>query len=173
VGHLWRAESAGSFERIGVPEVGLSLVPSSEGLDLLEGTDDAALAKLMPFERQTVLLVGAGARVLVNGEPALAVAVLEERDELLVGGESLLFGSVRATAPRALVVEDGAQRCGRCHRVLHPGDVVIECGNCAGLHHEGLPSGGEEALLCWSHAPACGMCQHDRGGWTPEETEDA
>jgi hypothetical protein len=158
VGHLWRAESAGSFERIGVPEVGLSLVPSSEGLDLLEGTDDAALAKLMPFERQTVLLAGAGARVLVNGEPALAV---------------VLFGSVRATAPRALVVEDGAQRCGRCHRVLHPGDVVIECGNCGGLHHEGLPSGGEEALLCWSHAPACGMCQHDRGGWTPEETEDA
>ena len=171
---MWRrAEPAGSFSRIDVPAEGLSLVPSREGLDLVEGTDEAALAQVMPFERQAVLLLGTGARVLVNGEPALSVAIVEERDELLVAGEPLLFGSVRATAPRAFVAEDGAQRCGRCHRVLDPGDVVIECGNCSGLHHEGVPSGEEEALLCWSHATVCGMCQHDRGGWTPGEAEDA
>ena len=144
---MWRAEPAGSFGRFEIPEEGLSLVVRREGLDLVEGTDEAALAQVMPFEHQAVLLVGTGARVLVNGEPALTVAVVEERDELLVAGESLLFGSVHATAPRAFVAEDAAQRCGRCHRVLHPGDEMIECGNCAGRHNEGRPSGEEEELL--------------------------
>jgi hypothetical protein len=173
MGHFFRAEPGGSFGRVEVPEVGLSLVPGGAGLDLVEGAVEAASARVMPFGRQAVLLLGTGARVLVNGEPALSVAVVEERDELLVAGESLLFGSLRVTAPRPLVGEDGAQRCGRCRRLLYLGDVVIECGHCSGLHHEGLPSGEEEELLCWSHGPACGVCQRARGGWAPGDSDDA
>jgi hypothetical protein len=174
VGHLWRkATSGGRYERTELSAAGLSLLQGSVRLDLVEGGAPSALAKVLPFARRAVLLARSEARVLVNGEPVLGVTVLEERDEVFVDGESLLFGAGNVAAPRAFAAEDGAQRCGRCRRVLHPGDEVVECGRCSGLHHEGRPAAEEEALLCWSHAPVCGVCQRDRGGWTPGGPGDA
>jgi hypothetical protein len=164
---------AGSFGPVELPSVGLSLLRRSDGLDLVEGTESAALARVIPLERRAVLLGGMRARILVNGEALLGVRVLEEGDELFVAGEQIFFGAAGSSASRPVHAEDGAQRCGRCRRLLHPGDIVVECGNCEGLHHEGVPAGESEALLCWSHAAACGLCQHDRRGWTPGEPDGA
>jgi hypothetical protein len=175
MGHIWRQPpSEERYERLELSPAGLSLLSMKRGqLDVVEGARAKALATLLPLGREAVLLAGADARILVNGEPVLGVTVLEERDEVLLDGESLFFGAGNAAAPRAFAAEDGAQRCGRCHRVLHPGDEVVECGRCSGLHHEGRPAAEEEALLCWSHAPVCGVCQHDRSGWTPGGPGDA
>ncbi len=170
---IWRRLGpAGSFDPVELPSVGLSLLRRSDGLDLVEGAEAGALARVMPLARRAVLLGGKGARILVNGEVVLGVRVLEERDELLVDGEPLFFGAMRATSPRPFRAGDGAQRCGRCKRLLHPEDAVIQCGNCFAFHHEGKPAQEADELLCWSHADTCGVCRSDHSSWTPGEEAD-
>lgn len=169
----WRSPGSDAFEAIELGAGGLSILAGDGAPGVVEGAHRRALARIVPLERRAVLLVGTGARVVVNGDLVVPVRVLEERDELLVEGQPFFFAAAAAAAAHPWSGDASASRCGRCSRRLLPGDVVVECASCGAPSHEGAPAGEGEALLCWSHADACAVCGASRHPWSPEEAHDA
>lgn len=124
--------------------------------------------------REVALVVAPGARGLrVGGLPSLAVALLEDRAEIAIGGDTLYFTrSAPAAVERFAAVGDEA-RCLRCTRVLRRGDRVLRCGGCGGLHHEGDRAEGTGELRCATYDRCCASCRRawEAIHWTPEALE--
>jgi hypothetical protein len=110
--------------------------------------------------------------VWVNGFRSLALAVLQDGDEVLIEGERLLFGSHEPSEVRVFTGDEPPVSCARCHLEFEPGDAVIDSECCHSAHHEGPRAHGDgEALLCRSAEPECGSCRHTREQvlWRPED----
>jgi hypothetical protein len=163
---------------------------------LVAAADDARgngrelVARLVRFARHGVDRVAlltappalwrGSASILLNGFPPLGVVTLEDRDEILVHGEALLFAAnaaepVRDYEPAVDAVAGGARAlCARCHLELHPGDRVKACAGCGAPAHEGElapePAGRPARLLCASYDRCCGACGQgeDELVWHPE-----
>jgi hypothetical protein len=180
---LWRlrCEPDGSrrYRPTEVPEGGLALALDRDGaLAPEQGAprEGAALARLVPLflrgSREIALVAAPHARgLLVGGVPPLAVELLDDRAEIRVGAETLyLTRSAPASVERFDAVGAPAA-CLRCTRVLRPGDSVLRCGGCGGLHHEGERAEGGEPLSCASYDRRCAGCRRDWEAvhWTPEE----
>ena len=142
---------------------GIGFYPGGEGaLELGELDNGAPYAALVTVPVSGVpigvLVLGdTGERVLVNGFPPLPVCVLEDRDELSVGGAVLAF---RTRCVTEITSFDGsvAETCPRCQRRLAAGDLARACGRCGAVLHEGERPDGRGPLLCFSYDPTCPRC---------------
>jgi hypothetical protein len=138
------------------------------------------VATLLPHEcnglpSALLLLALSRSTVLVNGHPALSVVALEDRAEIVVDGELVLY---RERSPVEIVSFAGAEgeQCVRCKRALNQGDAVQACIHCGSFHHEG-PRAGDVTpaeLMCASYDPQCVRCAQpwDAMQWNPEEVLD-
>jgi hypothetical protein len=182
MGHVFERPHPGRrWRRVEVPREGLSIRREGDGAVALQpGRERDALAVIVEIEpggRRAALVSGTTAVLLVNGQPALDVTLLEERDEIAVGGRRLYYGARRALPVGPYAEAPGAaaqERCVRCSRLFESADAVIPCPACSSLHHEGAAASGEQ-LRCWSHDGRCGACRRLREGllWSPDpEAED-
>ncbi len=125
-----------------------------------------------PNQRRRWALFDCGAAddVWVNGEPLLAgLAVLKDRDEILLGGRTRLYFSTEELP--AVVPYPGAEApefCARCHGPLVAGAPAVRCPSCGRWCHQAA------ARPCWTYGPGCPLCGHptafDAGlRWSPEE----
>jgi hypothetical protein len=178
--HIWRREeSECRWEREEIPDAGLSLECGHDGrLGITPGVSDRALAAIVPFEESRVwhaalLTRTAGGACLLNGFPPLAAAVLEERDELIVGSQVFYFGAHGVAVKEHFVEGDEPARCPRCKGGITAGDAVMRCPACRAAHHEGaLEQTPGEIRRCFSYfgepCAACGRSAEEVG-WSPEE----
>jgi hypothetical protein len=115
------------------------------------------------------ILVGADARLLVNGEPAaLGLALLRHRDELRLSGAAPVYFSTERLAVIEECARDDAPRCPRCAQPIVRGELSVRCPACAVLHHQ------RSDRECWTHLPSCALCDQTTDlktglRWTPEE----
>jgi hypothetical protein len=150
-------------------------------MEIAPGVSDRALAAIVPFLerrvwRAALLTPAAGGACLLNGYPPLSAAVLEERDELIVGGQVLYF-SAHGIAVKEHFVETGEPvRCPRCTDALSAGDEVMRCPACRAVHHEGvLAQQPEEIRCCFTYfGEPCAACRRsaEELDWSPEEVWD-
>jgi hypothetical protein len=126
--------------------------------------------------------VGAENSLTVNGYPPLGLTLLEDRDEIVIRGESGADGSRFVFAERepARVFQFSEPtarseeiQCARCHKPLHSGDAVVRCPACQRFFHEGLRASGERRA-CYSYDLRCGGCQTSREAmsWSPADGEE-
>lgn len=169
----WKARS--------IPEGGLALALDAAGaLSLEDGTprEGGVLARLLPLtlrgSREIVLVAAPDARgLLVGGFPPLAVALLDDRAEIRVAAETFYLTRSAPTAVERFDALGAESACLRCTRALRPGDSVLRCGGCGGLHHEGERAEGLGALRCASYDRCCAGCRRswEAVHWTPEALE--
>jgi hypothetical protein len=180
--HIWHRQGLAcesEWEREEIYDAGLSLGCTSEGrLEIAPGVSEDALAMIVPFEenrvwRAALLTRAGGGPCLLNGFPPLAASVLEERDELIVGGEVLYFGAHGLAETERFVAEDAPVRCPRCKAEIQSGDEVARCPACRAAHHEGaLAERPEEVRACFSYfGEPCAACRRtmEEFRWSPEE----
>lgn len=108
--------------------------------------------------------------VRVNGQPLLAgIAVLRDRDEILLGGRTRLYFSTEELAKvEPFPGGDGQVFCARCRQAIESGTPAVRCPSCGHWCEQ------SEAKPCWTYAPTCPLCEQptafDVGlRWTPEE----
>ena len=183
--HIWfrtEPKREHGWEQKEIPDAGLTLAVDPSGrLEAASGVSDRAPAVIMPFHenrvrRAALLTRGAAEPCLLNGFPPLAVAVLEDRDELVVGREVAYFGSFGAAVGERFA--ENAQKagpafCARCKRAISAGDEVTRCPACRAPHHEGALAGeSDEIRRCFSYfGEPCAACGRSAAElvWSPEE----
>lgn len=132
-----------------------ALVPRGGALDI------------MPFARVVALGTGCGGLLVkgsaaVNGSPALPLTILDDRDEIALGGPAVYVGVDPAEAA-PFPPDGGAIECVRCRAPLRPGDAAVQCPSCRAWHHEG------PILACWSYDRACAACAEPTAVvWEPD-----
>jgi hypothetical protein len=100
-------------------------------------------------------VVTAGAAVRVNGRSlATGIAVLCDRDELLVAGRRAYFSTEVLVAVEAAPAADRSLVCPRCKLPIAPGTPSVVCPRCKVRHHQD-PS---TELPCWLYAASCAVC---------------
>jgi hypothetical protein len=169
---IHRPEGHSDFQRTEIPNAGLTLRRSSDGVALVpfgaKHKNDAA--HVLPFVenelRCAALVVASGVRDLyVGGQRPPDVRVLSEREEIVLGAARVYF-----TARKPLVVarHEGDASCGVCGDAVHGCDA-IDCTHCSAVTHAGpLADGGERQ--CFEHrgsCPGCGL-KFDDFEWTPD-----
>ncbi len=117
--------------------------------------------------------------LLVNGYPPLGIVELDDRSEIAIGGEVLLYdGAGRSVVQEFVTGEESSESapCARCKRRLCDGDLVRFCNQCASPHHEGpTASTSLPDLLCASYDPRCARCgtRWDDMNWNPGDPDHA
>ena len=110
----------------------------------------------------------AGGRMWVNGEPALPLRVLDDRDELRLPDGAVHYVSVDDDTS-AVPFPAGAEpiRCARCGSAIEAGESCVQCPRCRVTCHQ------TSHLPCWTHADACPACGQSSVGpsWEPEPLE--
>lgn len=168
------AEGPGSWQRSEIPDEGLALRRgASGGVDLLPGGEEPADAWVVPCDesgaRHAALVVARGVRDLfVGGHRPLPLSLLEERSEIVLGGERIYFSARR---PLALTRYAGDASCGVCGDRVDGCEAVV-CTHCAAVTHDGaLVREGERR--CLSERGACPGCQLRREDfdWSPEDAD--
>ena len=174
--HLWRLDGT-TWGRQPLDRKRVELNAQPDGLvqnqaSLPTGGEKAVLGcyELHDQPPHWVLLVRASTGVRVNGQPLLGgIAVLKDRDEILLGGRTRVYFSTEEEAK----VESfpGGERpvfCARCRQSIQPGTPAVRCPSC------GHWSEQSESKPCWTYGPSCPLCDQptafDAGlRWTPEE----
>lgn len=108
--------------------------------------------------------------VRLNGNPILAgIAVLKDRDEILLHGLTRLYFSTEEEA-RVETFPGGESPvfCARCRQAIPPGTPAVRCPACGHWCEQ------SELKPCWTYGPTCPLCEQatafDAGlRWTPEE----
>ena len=108
--------------------------------------------------------------VRLNGQSLLAgIAVLRDRDEILIGGRTRLYFSTEEHA-RIEPFPGAAEPvfCARCRQPIQAGTPAVRCPGCGHWCEQ------SEAKPCWTYGPMCPLCDQptafDTGlRWTPEE----
>jgi Pyruvate/2-oxoacid:ferredoxin oxidoreductase delta subunit len=170
--HLWLKREA--WQRIAVDgEITLPPSPEPDELD-----SQPVVAAVVPYLEngtpRAALITTSGAELSLNGFPPLGVAVLQDRDEITLAGETFLFAAHSPTEPVSFH-SDTLTRCARCKRPLRAGDMAVRCAACSSWHHEGALAGTPGAeRRCFSYDPVCAGCGRQRESmlWTPEESDD-
>src|SRR5262245_3402885 len=123
----------------------------SDEIELCEGV------ALVELGKRTILVCAPGARALVGGKPALAIALVEPGGgEFSVGAQRF---RVRRSVPSLgrLGADASGIVCARCKLELRSGDEIATC-TCGARLHEGARTGGGEELRCFSYAAECPDC---------------
>jgi hypothetical protein len=197
--HIWfRSEPEAGWEQQEILDAGLTLGIGPAGrLEFAPGASERAPAVIMPFHenrvrRAALLTRGTPEPCLLNGFPPLAAAVLEDRDELVVGREVAYsaavledrdelvvgrevayFGSFGAAVGERFAEAAGPAPCARCKGAIAPGDAVTRCPACRAPHHEGALAGEpDEVRRCFSYfGEPCAACGRSAAElvWSPEE----
>ncbi len=178
--HFWRrdeVEQGRSWRRVSVPEDGIGFTDAGEAFPLAPTRPRSACAMLSRYRergaQKALLISRPDARLFVNGQRALPITVLRDRDELSLAGRTLVFAEAGEAAVVRVAAGADATCCSRCSMDLAPGDRVVFCPKCGAPHHEGLlgRADASEALACWSDGPACGGCLESRESlvWDPDE----
>jgi hypothetical protein len=178
--HIWfRSEPEAGWEQQEILDAGLTLGIGPAGrLEFAPGASERAPAVIMPFHenrvrRAALLTRGTPEPCLLNGFPPLAAAVLEDRDELVVGREVAYFGSFGAAVGERFAEAAGPAPCARCKGAIAPGDAVTRCPACRAPHHEGTLAGEpDEVRRCFSYfGEPCAACGRSAAElvWSPEE----
>lgn len=139
-----------------------------------DGPDDVTrLVRRDGIENRWVLLTGAGAKVLVNGQPlVLGIRLLRDRDEILIAdqagqGRRCYFSSQEPPRVVPLPAEYSATRCPRCKQLVVAGTLAVRCPSCGLWQHQ------TDQLPCWEYAATCTCCPQATDlnagyPWTPE-----
>ena len=105
----------------------------------------------------------------VNGLPLVAgIRVLEDLDELRIGGtERIYFSTERTARVEPFPDQEGDTLCARCRAVITEGEPSVLCPGCSSWCHQ------TEDLRCWEYAAKCALCDQltclDTGfRWTPD-----
>jgi hypothetical protein len=170
---VWREAAGNRWESAAVPE-GRPL----DGAEL--GVPGVRVFRFAQGGARGVgLFAGAGAPVLVNGEPLLGgFRVLEHKDEILVGRLRLYFSSESAPALVVFRAEPGARpcTCPVCRGPIKDGDTAVQCPGCSRWFHQLEPAEGRTPRRCWTFAAQCRICNHPTAltgepVWRPEKEE--
>lgn len=119
-------------------------------------------AKLWAIEPNHLLLF-AQPPVAVNGQPALPLQPLADRDEISIG-PSLWCVSFDAVPEHDIVpAANPPLHCARCCNLFLTGTRTIICPQCQARYHDSV------SLPCWTYGPTCTRCQRPTGGtvWHP------
>lgn len=114
-------------------------------------------------------VVVAGAAVRVNGRALdTGIAVLRDRDELLVTGRRAYFSTETLASIEPFPGADRPAICPRCKLTIEPHTPSVVCPACKVRHHQ------SEALPCWTYATKCALCDQPSvlgSGyrWVPDE----
>jgi hypothetical protein len=163
--HLWlREDSSGQDggDWSPVPLAGDSFAPAPACAGVV-------LRRAVTSDGEHWLLLGAST-ARVNGRPLdTGIAVLHDRDELLVDGRRVYFSTQVLAMMEPAPPSDRPLVCPRCKQAIAPGTPSVVCPGCKVRHHQ---DAGHE-LPCWTYAPTCALCDHptalDRGyRWAPE-----
>lgn len=177
--YLWcRERTGGEWRRVQIPLEGVALGRSSDrpGGDARERVS----ALIIPFNERgsprAVLLTSpsSGRPVLRSGYPALGVALLEERDEIVAEDGVLYFTALASIENVPFPDQARETRCSRCKAVLKPGDEAVRCPCRAAWFHEGVVAGSPDApRKCFSYEPAC-VCGRtwEELDWKPHQEEE-
>ena len=153
---------------------------TDQGLDHFEANGDAvvlahgviarrAATPAPPRPDAWLLLVDAASSARVNGVPvATGLALLDDRDEIVVADGSrflVSFEEIAAVEPFPLAK---AVPCARCRLPIEPGTPGVRCPLCAIWAHQ---SADRE---CFTYAEHCAVCAGptELGGalaWIPED----
>jgi len=124
------------------------------------------------------LLSSARSHARVNGSPvALGIRVLDDRDEIVVGGPAsddtrrCFFSTERLVVVEPFPGAAQPVHCPRCKQEIHPGTFSVQCPHptCRMWHHQ------TKDLPCWSYAATCASPACDQPTdtkiyrWTPED----
>jgi hypothetical protein len=136
--HLWKEDDTVSSGWSALSLDGAEAVVETSTLRRVAGAED----------RHWVMFADEGARVNGNDVPT-GIAVLDDRDELLLGGRRFFFSTETLAAVAPQPAADRPVFCPRCK-------LPIDAGT------------------CWTYAEHCAMCDHptplDAGfRFTPEE----
>ncbi|MCC6765582.1 MAG: hypothetical protein IT293_13055 [Deltaproteobacteria bacterium] len=113
---------------------------------------DATLARADLTGGARWLVLGP-ATVRVNGAPlATGIAVLRDRDELLIDGARLYFSTEARPVVTPLPPSERPLRCPRCTVVIASGAAAVACPACGIWHHESAER------QCWTYAAVCASC---------------
>lgn len=131
-----------------------------------------------------LLLTENNARVMVNGFPPLSVTVLDDRSEIAIGSELVVYdehGVCEITiynSGEPLGQEEKANQhesCALCKRTLIDLDAIRRCNHCGRAFHEGVTSYGDLGeIFCASYDRCCAGCgvPWAEMTWTPEVDVD-
>jgi len=128
--------------------------------------------RLVPFLQDGVhgmaLLLERGATAVVNGDAIHDLALLGDRDEILVGARRFYFSNESLSTVTAFQLEAGKRRpnCGVCRGPIQDGDLVVLCPRCGRTFHQ---SEGREH---WTYRAACPFDGHPtsltgESSWSP------
>lgn len=116
------------------------------------GPSEASAPTVRRSGRSWALL---GTGLSVNGwATSIGIVVLEDADEIVVGGERFVFSARGSAEPFRWRAERGDEVCPRCHEQLAEGDRVVRCPTprCGLVHHD------TPERPCWTRGgcPVCG-----------------
>jgi len=117
-----------------------------------------------------VLLDRRLADVRMNGEALVTgIAVLHDRDEILIGGRTrLYFSTEEQPTVEPFPGSAHAVFCARCRQPIQQGTPAVRCPSCGHWCEQ------TEKKPCWTYGPNCPLCDQftafDAGlRWTPDE----
>jgi hypothetical protein len=170
--HFWKRDEANGWvvlpasDPIAFVGDAETIATTGDGAAMLE---HAYLRRLANPPETWALVCPPRSDVRVNGERLpLGLAILSDRDELRVPGQSARFFSTEATAHIETFPESAGGFCPRCKQAIAPRSAAVRCPGCGLWHH------ASDDLPCWNYATTCAGCAQDTAldagfKWTPEE----
>ncbi len=140
-------------------------------------------ARLIAFgkgaEREVALLLPLGERAWVNGQPVISgLKVLEHRDEILIGSQTLYFSAESTPVPveYRLPEDQRRPRCTLCRMAIEDSQTAVACPRCGRWFHELDAIDDQPEKKCWTYKDRC-LCGHPTSlsgepVWRPDQEED-
>jgi hypothetical protein len=152
-GHLWRPAEEGSWQRLALAGEAVEIAGRS--------------VQLLAAPAGWLLMAQPEAALRLNGIvlPG-SIRLLQDKDEIAIGGERMYFSTEEFTvvAPH----QGESLICPRDKTPVKAGDLAVRCPGCGAVHHQSAE------LPCWLYADTCSLCEQptalDAGlRWTPED----
>ena len=136
--------------------------------------------RLAPFHdggrRRFALIVRAVGFTHINGSPLVGgIRVLQHKDEISVGSESLFFSAEATPVVEVYRPDDSPKRprCAICRAAIQDAQHVVRCPGCARLYHQIAAVNGKAEKHCWTYSPTCRFCEHPTSlsgelSWRPD-----
>jgi hypothetical protein len=151
---VWRCVPLeGEMVALGADGVITPLDPEGDGREAA-----ALLVRSTPQEGRgdEWILISRGELVLNGYATPARIAVLADRDELRIGGETV-FVSYEREARIERYQRDDSPHCPRCHTGVERGHLAVACPGpaCGVVYHQDAGEG----LPCWLWEEHCALCQ--------------
>ena len=160
---LFKKHSDGCWDKLALPEETPFVRKTWQVLPFVDGG-----------RRAYALMTNPGSGGRVNGRFLLPLEILSHRDEILLGGERLVFSAISSPETREfqLRVGDRRPRCAVCRCDIEDGQLCVECPGCGRLFHE------LEEKHCFTFQERCRFCDHPTAltgdqAWHPELEEES